>query len=291
MSDMTRRRILQLGAVAGTGLALPGLGEGAPPAPRFGVQLWTVRDLIPKDPEGTLRTIAKIGYREIEVLHPMLTVVAPICKRLGLAMPAMHIDAALVTGDDARKLDAAIADAKREGIGALVVAYLQKTERAGGLPFYRRFTDQMNAAGERIRKAGLSLAYHHHGFEFEPIEGVRPFDLLAQRFDKALVKFEVDVFWVAITGADPVAEIRKLAGRVSLVHLKEKARDAARQTDEAKVKPSDFVSAGEGSLNFPAIIAASKRAGAKHFFVEQDESPDPLESLRKSFAYLRKVKA
>ena len=104
------------------------------------------------------------------------------------------------------------------------------------------------------------------------------------------MKFELDVFWVSVTGADPVALIKEHAGRVALVHLKDKAKDTPRETNEAKVAATAFKEAGNGSLDFAAILDAAKAAGVEHFFVEQDHTPgDPIASLKQSYTYLQSL--
>jgi sugar phosphate isomerase/epimerase len=149
----------------------------------------------------------------------------------------------------------------------------------------------MNKAGEKVKAAGLELCYHHHSFEYEPLEGQVPMDVLVERFDPKLVGFEVDVFWLSIAGRDPVKTIDTLGRRVRLLHLKDKAKGTANEFQERNVKPQAFAEVGSGSIDFPGVIAAGKRAGVAHAFVEQDHtSGDPLESLKKSHAYLASLK-
>nr|MBA3441788.1 sugar phosphate isomerase/epimerase [Pyrinomonadaceae bacterium] len=187
-------------------------------------------------------------------------------------------------------LSQAIADAQKHGIEYMVVAYLFPQER-GGPDFYRQFADQMNRAGEQCRQAGIKLCYHNHAFEFEAMEGTTPLDILMERFDKRFVDLELDVFWVAVAGSDPVQLIKKYSGRVPLLHLKDKAKGTERQTQESKVPRTAFAEVGNGELDFPAILRAASQAGAKHYFVEQDQTPgDPLSSLRQSYSYLKGLK-
>jgi sugar phosphate isomerase/epimerase len=165
------------------------------------------------------------------------------------------------------------------------------SERGRDAAAYERFADQLNRAGEQGRKAGVTVGYHNHGFEFAPLpDGRRPIDILFERLDPALVTLELDVFWAAITGADPVQLIQAHAKQIKLLHLKGLRRGAARQTDEAAVPPRDFVDVGSGSQDFPAILAAADGAGINQLFVEQDHTPgDPLASLQKSYTYLESL--
>jgi sugar phosphate isomerase/epimerase len=302
-----RRDFLRHAGYASAGMALAGLG-----APRahaaltgaWGVQLYTLRNVLPDKPAETLKALAAIGYREVEALRPMLELM-PLVKDAGLTAPAMHVEAPVVTGmwekwrpaaqamhlpPETYTVDSAIADAKKHGVRFLTVAYLLAEERTS-LDFYRRFADAMNKAGEKCGAAGLSLCYHHHSFEFEPLEGKVPMDVLVERFDPKHVGFEIDVFWLSISGRDPVKTIRDLGPRVRLLHLKDKAKGTPNELQERNVKPGAFAEVGSGVVDFRGVIAAGKAAGVAHGFVEQDHTPgDPLESLKKSYAYLSTLK-
>src|SRR5690606_18420842 len=119
-------------------------------------------------------------------------------------------------------------------------------------------------------------------------DGRLPLDVLMSATDPALVKLELDVFWVGITGNDPVAMIGKYGSRIALMHLKDKSAGAPTATQEMQVPPTAFSEVGSGSLDFPAILKAGAAAGVAHYFVEQDHTPgNPIDSLRKSYEYLR----
>ena len=298
---MTRRAWLQLTAMGVAGVA----AERSVSAQRkpLGVQLYTVRDkLAPADAKATLEAIASIGYTEVELLRADAARIAPLAKAQGLACPSMHIEPPLVTGvwdawaqavkpENRSTLERTLDEAKGYGVQYAVVSYLMPHERSGGSAFYEKLADQLNRAGETARKAGLTIGYHNHGFEFEPLpDGTRPLDILFSRTDPSLVRFEVDVFWVGITGANPVTLLAQHKGRVALVHLKDKAKNAPRTTDEGKVAPATFKEVGSGALDFRAILKAAQAAGVEHYFVEQDHTPgDPLASLRKSYEYLQRL--
>lgn len=295
---MTRRTWLQLTAMSAlSGAALPALaGQDKRP---LGVQLYTVREQLGPKAEATLKAIADIGYKELELGRGDLAQLAPIAKSYGLQPISIHIEAPLVTGNwrawsslnvpEGYTLERALDEARSHGVRYAVVSYLMPSERGGGLPFYETLADALNRAGELGRKAGVTIGYHNHGFEFEPLpNGRRPLDVLMERTDPALVRLELDVFWVGITGANPVDLLEQYSRRVSLVHLKDKAADAPAATDERKVQPATFKEVGSGGLNFAAILKAAGTAGVQHYFVEQDHTPgDPLASLRKSYAYLQ----
>jgi sugar phosphate isomerase/epimerase len=224
----------------------------------------------------------------------------PVAQRLGLTAVSTHIEAPFVTGNweawaaagstpaADRSLPKALDTARTHGITYAVVSYLQPAERGTTAAAYEKFADQLNRAGETARAAGITLAYHNHGFEFAPLaDGRRPIDVLVGRLDPALAKLELDVFWVAITGANPTELLGKYKDHVALLHLKDKAKDAPRETDEAKVAKTAFTEVGSGALDVPAILKAAQTAHVAHYFVEQDHTPgDPIDSLRRSYDYL-----
>lgn len=251
-------------------------------------QTYTLRNELPSKPREMLEAVARTGYSGVELGRAEISRLVPYLKEFRLTAPSGHFEAAAVTGSG---LDGAIAEARSAGIRLMVVPYLQKAERTAP-GFYERFAGQMNKAGETIQKAGLQLAYHHHSFEFEPVNGMRPFDLLAQRFDPKLVKWELDLFWVKMGGADPVAVLNQLKGRVAAVHLKDAAAGSKTEYWEGAVPRTAFKEVGSGMLDWPAILKACSSAGAGLYIVEQDQCPgSPLDSIAQSYKFLRSVQA
>ena len=299
----TRREWLQTTA-AGTlqAAALAGSRADAAAPLRLGVQLYTVRELLKARAEVTLQAIAAIGYKELEVGRTDLQRLVPVAKTLGLTAVSTHMEAPLVTGNweawasaagstpaADRSLAKALDAIRTQGVKYAVVSYLQPAERGTTAAAYEKFADQLNRAGETARAAGVTLAYHNHGFEFVPLtDGRRPIDVLVGRLDPALTKLELDVFWVSITGANPTELLAKYKDHVALLHLKDKAKDAPRETDEAKVAKTAFTEVGSGALDVPAILKAAQGAHVAHYFVEQDHTAgDPIDSLRRSYEYLQ----
>lgn len=249
----------------------------------LGAELYTVRNILPNDPKGTLKAIADIGYKEVECSIADLVEYAPLYKEFGLTAPAIHADiAAILRGDLAKTID----DAKNHGAKFVVMPYIAPNQR-GSADGYRQIADQMNKAGEQCAAAGLQFCYHNHAFEFGGKAGERPWDIFLTKWDKKLVALELDLFWVAVAGQIPSDMIRQFAGRLPLVHLKDKAFGMKTQYDE-KVQPSDFRAVGTGTLDFRSILRACEKAGVQHYFVEQDQTPGPpLDSLKLSYNTIR----
>lgn len=152
---------------------------------------------------------------------------------------------------------------------------------------FKQMAAMLNKSGKLANENALSLCYHNHAFEFEPRDGTTGLEIMLSETDPALVSLELDIFWASVAGHNPVDLLQKYSGRVRLIHLKDKAKGIATQYNE-KVPPATFKEIGNGSLNIPAILAAADSAGAQHYFVEQDQSPDPIASLRQSYQYLSK---
>jgi sugar phosphate isomerase/epimerase len=294
-NGMTRREWLSLAVAGGLQATAAPFAQTAKSAGRpWGVQLYTVREQIATDPAATLKAIADIGYRELEVLQDTLSTVAPLAKKLGLAMPSIHIDPQFALAEDeaknAARLAQVIDSAKASGAGYLVMAYIPPDRRPANVAGYQSLGARLNRLGEQVAKGGLHLAYHNHAFEFSTLpSGQRALDVLAAATDPGLVKLEVDVFWVSVAGADPVDLIKKHSSRVTLLHLKDKAPGVGPMLNE-NVPPSGFAELGSGTVDFPRVLEAGRAVGVEHYFVEQDLAPgNPIDSLRRSLAYLQRI--
>jgi sugar phosphate isomerase/epimerase len=254
----------------------------------IGVQLYTVRGVLPKKPEETLKAIAGIGYREIEATYGGLDAIWPAVASSGLQPVSIHLDNTLMNDGKEDDLARALDQVKKWGFHFAVFPYLPPAER-GGLEKIRVLCDRLNRAGEKCRAAGLRFCYHNHAFEFEPMGGTTGFQVMMDRLDKKLCNFELDLFWVSVAGNDPAALLGQLSGRVPLVHLKDKPAGTPVLYKES-VDRSAFKEVGNGSLDWKAILRAAASAKVEHYFVEQDQTPgDPLDSLRQSFEYLSKL--
>ncbi len=265
-----------------------------------GVQLYTVRDQVLVQPLATLQRIAEIGYREVEMLRNQVKTLAPLLKGVNLTPVSLHFETPLLTGNWAAwqhadmppieagvTYDGCVSMARDHGFRYIVFNYLSPEERLG-LDFYRSLADKLNQAAQKAHAAGLQFCYHNHDFEFQPKPGGRPMDVLLRRLDSKLVRLEVDAFWVSMAGVDAAEFIREHAERVELVHLKDRARGTPVHYDIATVPNETYRELGSGDLPLQAILEAISHTHARHIFVEQDFSKDPIASLRQSYAFLKR---
>jgi sugar phosphate isomerase/epimerase len=280
----SRREFLKTTSLA---LAL-GAAARAKQLKTVGVQLYTVRTVLPQKTAETLKAIEEIGYQEVEPTYATLNQIWPALQATKLKPVSIHLDSVLITkgkdDDIARTFD----ELKKRGFSYAVFPYLPPAER-GGLDVIRGVADKLNRAGEKCRAAGMSLCYHNHAFEFEPMDGTTPFQVLLDNTDKKFVGLEMDAFWVSVAGHDPAELLGKLSGRVPLLHLKDKEKETPVMFKES-VPRTAFKEVGHGVIDWPKVLNAASSAGVAHYFVEQDQTPgDPVESLRQSFAYISKL--
>ena len=249
----------------------------------IGLQLYTVRNLMKTDFEGTLTKVAEIGYREVEFAgyyNRTPAEVRAILDRHGLVSPAGHMPfESLGPGWNA------VLDACRTiGHQYAVIAWIP-AERRKTADDWRRIAALFNEAGEACKRAGVRFAYHNHNMEFAPVDGRLPFDLLLDGTDRALVDFEMDLFWITFGGGDPLAYFAKYPGRFPMVHIK----DMVAKTRPDIPPDSVMRSVGKGSIDWKQIFARSQQAGIKHYFVEHDNPADALASIGESFGYLKQL--
>jgi len=253
-----------------------------PPSPRpgeegqrpgLGIQLYTLRGILPDDFEGTLARLAEIGYREVEFAgyhgrEP--AAVRAALARAGLAAPSAHVPIEALENDWPRTLEAA----RTIGHQWLVVAWVPEELRPD-LDGWRRVAERFNHAAAAAREAGLGFAYHNHDFEFVPLEGRVPYDVLLEETDPDLVRLELDLYWITKGGHDPLDYFQRFPGRFPLVHVKDMGEDGG------------MVDVGRGTIDFARVIARAEQAGITHWFVEHDVPADPLRTARVSYQNLR----
>lgn len=242
--------------------------------PLIGLQLYTVREALAKDFDGTLRRVAKIGFDGVETAFfdegVSLKDAARTLKALGLPVFSAHV--ALPLGPQA---DAVLRAADAFGCRRIVWHGWPEDPLYSSLDGIRRLADDYNAANEHAVAHGLSLGLHNHWWEMTPVEGQLPHMLLREWLDPRIF-FELDVYWATVAGQDPVKLIGELGARAPLLHIK----------DGPAVRGQPMTAVGSGSLDIPAIVRAA-RGAAEWLVVELDEcATDMLEAVETSHHYL-----
>jgi len=258
---------------------------------KIGVQLYTVRDQMKADFDGTIAKVAAIGYKEVEFAgyfdHTPQQVRATL-DRNGLTSPSCHV-AYDVLGD---KWPGEIESAKIIGQSYIVCPWIPDELRKQP-DVWDRAAETFNRAGAASKKAGIQFAYHNHWFEFMPVDGKLPYDLLLEKCDPDLVKMEMDLCWITVAGADPLKYFDRYPGRFPLVHVKDMKKlpkvSAAGGQDFGD-SLTDMTSVGNGVIDWKRIFAQSDKAGIKHYIVEHDKPQDPFDSIKMSYAYLEKLR-
>jgi len=276
---MNRRQFLSTTAQAAgalcAGLSLPVYTSDAsaetPPTPNasslpaIGLQLYTLRSLLKNDFRGVMEQVATIGYDEVEFAgyyerNP--DEIGTLLQDLGLAAPATHIPLSRIR----EAPNAVIQTATAIGHQYVVCPWLPKAER-GSIDDYSELATELSAFGQRCTDAGLQFAYHNHDFEFEKMDGTRPYDVLLQETDPAHVKMEIDLYWVVEAGVDPLAYIKQNPARYPLCHVKDRGPNGG------------MTPVGEGTMDFAALF---QQAQFEHYFVEHDNPEDPMQSIKTS---------
>lgn len=288
----SRREFLKTSGIFCAGvLVAPKLFASTANKQYIGLQLYTVRDYMQKDPAATLAKVAEIGYNSVEGTYAAgkFNTVAPakfkkLLKQNGLIMPSCHyrlgeekVDGQTPVGTILSGWEKAVDDAAAIGQKYMVCAYLSEPER-GDLDHYKKVADDFNKAAEVCKKAGIQFCYHNHDFEFIQQDGKYPYEILLANTDKDLVKMEMDLFWITKANQDPIGLINAHPGRFPLWHMKDMDKTSERM----------FTEVGNGIIDFKKILTHASTAGLKYFFVEEDKCPgDPYDSIKMSYKYIK----
>lgn len=250
--------------------------------PKVAVQLYTLRNFLktPKDIEQTLKKVKKIGYESVQVSG-----IGPIdpkeLKKLideeGLSICATHISFDRMKNDLNNVINEhKLWNCKYVGVGSMPESY--RVDKDG----YKKFAEDASIIARKLADNGLSFIYHNHNFEFRKFDGITGMDILFNESDKEVFNFEIDTYWVQAGGGDPIEWIRKMKGRMDVVHFKDMVINSDKNQVMAEV--------GEGNLNWRGIIEACREIGAEWCPVEQDVCErDPFESVEISLKNLKKL--
>ena len=292
----TRRTFIKQTSLATSGLFLM-KNRWLKPEQLIGLQLYTVRNEIFKDVEGTIAKVAGIGYNSVELFGygngkffgKTPAEFLAILKKNHLKTPSGHysIDSYLSKGDE-DDLKKTLAVAAQMGNEFFVIPYLADNMRTS-LDDYKKLAAKFNSAGEIAKSAGLKLAYHNHDFEFKDWGGGKTgYEVIMKETDPSLLKLEMDIYWVVRAGQDPIKIIKENPGRIKMWHLKDMSSKQPPYYDTSG--PQFFAPVGSGIINFKEIFKYKKESGMKYFFVEQDQTKLPVyEAIAKSFGYVKKL--
>lgn len=252
-----------------------------PSRKQIGIQLYTIREQVNDDLQGSLRKLAQIGYSTIETAgynnrkfyNYSPTDFKGLVANFGLTAMSSHSSLSPDT------IGQAVDDTREAGMRYLVQPSLPAEKRKTA-DDYHQVAEELNKMGEVCSKAGITLAYHNHAFEFEKIDGQLPYDILLEETEPGLVTMQLDTYWMVYGGYDPVEYFRNFPGRFKLWHVKDMAKSDKKESTEI----------GSGQLDFISIFKERETAGLEHVFVEQEHfQMDPWESLNISFRYLQRL--
>lgn len=314
---MNRRGFLVQGGCAMATLTASAPLSAREPVPAIGLGLFTLPKLLDQDFTGTLKLLARLGYREVEPFGPYAfsdpraiagwktatpslgfagsgffgrspAEAGAAFRANGIRAPSLHTDLDTLVGRMGALAEAAHAVGARYVTLPAIPPGLRRT-----IDDYRRVADTFNAIGASAASHGVAFTYHNHGYGLKPQGDVIPFELLLANTDPSRVFLEMDIFWTTAGGIDPVDYLTRFAGRYKLMHLKDMKRLVTFAGDGSSPDQwypllTEMTPLGDGALNLPAILATARRTGVRHFFIEQDLVADPQVALKRSADYLKK---
>lgn len=285
MRKMTSKFLISAGIAAITLLAITGCDMNSSREKFIGLQLYSVRDDIKKDLEGTVAKVGQIGYKFVEAAgynNGQFYGMSPkafkeLCETNGMKFLGSHTgqdvpdsaswDKTMAWWDEAIK---AHADA---GVKWIVQPWLGRTgyESLDGL---KRYCEYFNTVGEKCNKSGIRFGYHNHANEFKTVlEGKPVYDWMLELTDPGKVMFQLDLYWIVEGGKDPLDYFNRYPGRFELWHIKDKEELGA-----------------SGTMAFEPMFDARKKSGAEYGIVEVEQyNYEPIESVRKSFEFLQQA--
>jgi len=250
---------------------------------KFGIQLYTLRDDMPKDPQGVIKKLASYGYTQLEGYE----------GKQGLFWDMPHLDYKKFLDDTGVKMVSAhcnihddfeqkVTQAAEIDMEYLVCPYIGPQK---SMEDWKKVCDLFNSCGEICKKHGIKFAYHNHAYTFKAFTGMIPHDFVMDNTDSELVDHEMDIYWVVTGGADPIEYLKKYSNRFRLCHVKDRIKDAG---DEQKAS----CDLGTGTIDFPKILNVAKEHGMKYYIVEQEryDGSTPMQSAKVGAEYMQQLK-
>ncbi len=260
------------------------MGNSSGSLDKFGIQLYTLRDVIPDDPKGTLKQLASYGYQQVEGYEGaqgMFWNMTPknfktYLDDIGIRMVSSHTN---IHEDFERKA----AEAAIVGLDYLICPYIGPQK---SVEDWKKVTEKFNECGRICNANGIRFAYHNHAYTFKAFSGMMPQDFLMENTDPALVDHQMDIYWVVTGGADPADYLTRYPNRFRLVHVKDRKKGVAADEHSASCN------LGTGIIDFATILKTAQAKGVKYFIMEQERYDDstPMDSAKVGAAYLKNLK-
>lgn len=252
-----------------------------------GIQTYSFRNSFKNGVEATLDTIQRLGFKEVECgISPYGYTSAEFKKLLdarNMTAPSVGAGYELIVKDPQEVAK----QAKDLGASYVMVAWIPHKDKFT-IEDAKKAVADFNRVGKVLKENGITFCYHNHGYEFQPYKNGTLFDYIVENTDPEYVSFEMDILWVAHPGADPVELLNKYGNRWKLMHLKD-LKKGTKSDFSGNTPVENDVTLGTGSIDIPAVLKAAKKAGIKHYFIE-DESPDVGKQVPQSLAYLKSLK-
>jgi sugar phosphate isomerase/epimerase len=256
-------------------------------AQTIGLQLYSLRNQLPKDVPGTLALIKSWGISELEggeTYGLSKEEFKQQCRKNGMKVVSVGGD----FNDLDKDVGKVIENAKFFGARFVMCPWVPHEGDNFTFADAERAVKVFNAAGEKLSKEGLSLCYHAHGYEFGPYEKRLLFDYMLEKLNPKFVNFEMDVYWIKQAGQSPLAWLNKYPKRFLMMHLKDRASGTPDSSD-GKADVETNVVLGKGDVGIADLLKAGRQAGVKHYFIE-DESSRVLDQVPQSLAFLKSIK-
>lgn len=248
----------------------------------FGIQLYTLRDVIPGDPQGTLKKVADMGFNQIEGYDGAQGMFWDMGHKnfkayisdLGLDMVSSHCNIR-------ENFEEKAGQAAEIGMKYLICPYIGPQK---SMDDWKNVTDRFNECGAICKKEGIRFAYHNHAYSFEAFSGQIPHDFIMENTDPDTVDHEMDIYWVVTGGADPIEYLKKYPNRFRLCHVKDRMKNAG---DERAAT----CTLGTGIIDFPSILKVAQENGMQYYIMEQERYDDttPMGCAQAGADYLKKI--
>ncbi len=248
----------------------------------FGIQLYTLRDVIPADPKGTLKKVADMGFNQIEGYDGAQGMFWDMGHKnfktyindLGLDMVSSHCNIR-------ENFEEKAGQAAEIGMKYLICPYIGPQK---SMDDWKKVTDRFNECGAICKKEGIRFAYHNHAYSFEAFSGQIPHDFIMDNTDPDTVDHEMDIYWVVTGGADPIEYLKKYPNRFRLCHVKDRMKDAG---DERAAT----CTLGTGIIDFPSILKVAQENGMQYYIMEQEryDNTTPMDCAQDGANYLKNI--